>query len=60
MQGQRGDLPVVALTAYASPHERQRALDAGFDNHVSKPVDPREIVSVVSSVVTLGRVRALP
>ncbi len=50
-----GDVAMVALTAYASEAERQRALDAGFDDHVTKPVDSALIVSVVRSVIARGR-----
>ena len=31
-------IPVIAFTAYASESERQRFLDLGFDDHISKPV----------------------
>ncbi len=36
-------LPVIALTAGALSNERQRALDAGFDDFVAKPIDPPEL-----------------
>jgi|GEM_PF-865572 len=42
-----GFVPVVALTAYGGMQERIRALDAGFDMHVPKPVDPAELRTVV-------------
>ena len=37
--GGRPQLPAVALTAYASAEDRQRALAAGYDAHVAKPMD---------------------
>jgi signal transduction histidine kinase/ActR/RegA family two-component response regulator len=43
-----GLVPVAALTAYASREDRFRALEAGFDAHISKPVDPAELAAVVS------------
>ncbi len=43
-----GQLPVVALTAYGGIQERIRALEAGFDMHVPKPVDPTELQMVVA------------
>ncbi|HEX8189396.1 MAG TPA: response regulator, partial [Pyrinomonadaceae bacterium] len=46
--------PSVALTAYASEEDRRRALAAGFDAHVSKPVEPAELVSVIAGLVTPG------
>ncbi|HEX2059829.1 MAG TPA: ATP-binding protein, partial [Thermoanaerobaculia bacterium] len=36
-------IPVIALTAFASPEDRQRALAAGFDAFVPKPVDPAKL-----------------
>jgi signal transduction histidine kinase/CheY-like chemotaxis protein len=43
-----GRIPVIALTAYATEDDRQRALAAGFENHVSKPVNPAELISAVA------------
>jgi CheY-like chemotaxis protein len=40
-------VPVIALTAYGSKEERQRALRAGFDRHLSKPIDPAELVRTI-------------
>jgi PAS domain S-box-containing protein len=45
-----GHLPAVALTAFARSEDRIRALRAGFTVHVSKPVEPSEIVATVASV----------
>jgi CheY-like chemotaxis protein len=44
-------LPAVALTAYARPSDRDRALDAGFLRYVIKPVDPEQLVAVLASVL---------
>lgn len=43
---QLSDLPLVALTGYSGSAVRKRALDAGFDEHVTKPVSMREIAAV--------------
>jgi len=45
-----GNLPAVALTAYARAEDRARALASGFQKHVSKPVDPEELIAVVASL----------
>ena len=37
------DVPLVALTGYARQEDRRRALEAGFDDHVAKPVDPEAL-----------------
>ena len=42
------DIPAVALTAFAATEDRKRALLAGFDTFLSKPVDLGEVVAVVS------------
>jgi len=47
-------LPAVALSAYARPEERQRALSAGFDMHLSKPVREETLVSGVLALARLG------
>jgi CheY-like chemotaxis protein len=53
-----GDVPAVALTGYAQAEDRTRALAAGFQMHVPKPVDPRELVTVIASLA--GRIGARP
>ncbi|MEY4512634.1 MAG: hypothetical protein RLZZ450_4756 [Pseudomonadota bacterium] len=40
----------VALTAYARTEDRTRALLSGFNNHVTKPVEPLELLAVVASL----------
>jgi DNA-binding response OmpR family regulator len=49
----RVDVGLIALTGYGQPNDRQRALDAGFDAHVVKPVDPAHLAAVISSVQRL-------
>ena len=44
------EMPSIALTAYARQQDRQRALMAGFQMHVTKPVDPHELTAVVASL----------
>jgi signal transduction histidine kinase/ActR/RegA family two-component response regulator len=44
------DLPAVALTAFARSEDRQRALLAGFQMHVRKPVNPSELMAAVASL----------
>jgi CheY-like chemotaxis protein len=49
-----GHVPAAALTAFARAEDRTRALRAGFQTHVAKPVEPGELAAVVASL-TLGR-----
>jgi PAS domain S-box-containing protein len=43
-----GGTPAVALTAFARSEDRTKAMLAGFDLHIAKPVEPRELCAVVS------------
>jgi PAS domain S-box-containing protein len=56
--GRGGNIPAVALTAYARAEDRARTLAAGFQKHISKPVDPDELVAVVASLAIPGRLRS--
>ena len=44
------DVPAVALTAYARPEDRAKALRAGFQMHMSKPIEPAALVAMVASL----------
>jgi len=55
----RGDdlarIPVIALTAYATRDDRVRIVAAGFQMHLTKPIDPMEVVTGVANVArTVG------
>ncbi len=45
-----GRTPAIALTAYARVEDRVRALNAGFQVHVPKPIEPVELLAVVASL----------
>ncbi|HWA77164.1 MAG TPA: response regulator [Polyangiaceae bacterium] len=49
--GSKARMPAIALTAYARREDRRLALEAGFQAHVAKPVDPAELVGVVSELI---------
>jgi len=44
-------VPAIALTAFNRPQDRQRASEAGFHAHVSKPVEPATVVAVCADVL---------
>ena len=44
-----GTIPAIALTAFAGAEDRTRALRAGYQAHVAKPIEPSELVAVVAS-----------
>jgi signal transduction histidine kinase/ActR/RegA family two-component response regulator len=50
-------IPAVALTAYARVEDRLRALTAGYNMHVPKPVEPAELAVVVASLTRSARAR---
>ena len=43
-----GNIPAAALTAFARPEDRLKALRAGYQSHIAKPVVPEELVAVVA------------
>jgi PAS domain S-box-containing protein len=45
-----GRIPAVALTAYAGVEDRMRALSAGYQIHIPKPVEPAELTTVVANL----------
>lgn len=45
-----GDIPAVALTAYAREEDRVQALAAGFQRHITKPIEPGELATVIESL----------
>jgi signal transduction histidine kinase/ActR/RegA family two-component response regulator len=47
---QGGRTPAVALTAFAHPEDRTRAMLAGFQNYVTKPVEPVELLAAVAAL----------
>jgi CheY-like chemotaxis protein len=51
---QGGQIPAIALTAYAGEFNQKQALAAGFQRHLAKPVEPNELVK---AIVTLLRKR---
>jgi CheY-like chemotaxis protein len=48
-----GRVPAIALSALTRDEDRVAALDAGFDRFLAKPIDPRELVGVISQVVAI-------
>jgi CheY-like chemotaxis protein len=55
---QGGQIPALALTAYARTEDAERAFEAGYQRHVAKPVDPLTLVDLVAGLV--GRSTPVP
>lgn len=49
---QGGKTPAVALTAFARSEDRTRAMLSGFQVHLSKPIEPRELVATLKSLTS--------
>lgn len=46
-----GQTPAVALTAFTRPEDQKKAMDAGFQRHIAKPVQIEKLIDTIKSVV---------
>ena len=53
-------VPVIAVTAFSMPNDRQKVLTAGFDGYISKPIEPETFVSQVGAFLPDTLRRNLP
>jgi PAS domain S-box-containing protein len=51
-----GDIPAIALTAFSREEDRLKVLAAGFQQYLTKPIDPDNLIDVVSNVLKLPQV----
>jgi PAS domain S-box-containing protein len=49
--GAGGLMPAAALSAYAGAVDRRNALLAGFQHHIAKPIDPKQLLAVIAGMV---------
>ena len=47
------EIPVIALTAHAMDHDRRKAIEAGFQNFITKPLQPEKFVSQVIAILAV-------
>ena len=47
-------VPAIALTGYATSKDRDRALAAGYQLHLAKPVEPEDLVAAIVSLIEHG------
>ncbi|MBW4470382.1 MAG: PAS domain S-box protein [Stenomitos rutilans HA7619-LM2] len=48
---QGGHIPAIALTAYVGEYDQQQALEVGFQQHLSKPVEPNVLVDAIAQLL---------
>ncbi|MBD6618851.1 PAS domain S-box protein [Komarekiella sp. 'clone 1'] len=48
---QGGQIPAIALTAYAGDFNQQQALAAGFQQHVAKPIEPEALIKIIATLM---------
>ncbi|HET9479395.1 MAG TPA: ATP-binding protein, partial [Pyrinomonadaceae bacterium] len=49
-----GQIPAIALTGYASRKDRERALAAGYQQHMAKPIEQAEMISAIAALILRG------
>jgi CheY-like chemotaxis protein len=45
-----GSISLIALTGYGQPEDRRRALEAGFDLHLTKPVETERLEEIIAAL----------
>lgn len=48
---QKAQLKIIAQTAYATSSEKQKALDAGCNDYISKPIDQKSLLSMITKYI---------
>ena len=49
-----GRIPAIALTGYASKKDRERALSAGYHQHIAKPIEQADLIAAIAALVGRG------
>jgi CheY-like chemotaxis protein len=58
--GKLSHIPIIALTAHAMKGDMEKAMEAGCDSYVSKPIDTRQLPRLVASMLSPGQRKAKP
>jgi signal transduction histidine kinase/ActR/RegA family two-component response regulator len=53
--GRASGIPAIALSAYASERDRERAAAAGFDAHLAKPIEAAALIAAIDHLLAAGR-----
>jgi CheY-like chemotaxis protein len=49
-----GQTPAIALTGYASRKDKERALTAGYQQHIAKPIEQADMIAAIAALVGIG------
>jgi two-component system sensor histidine kinase/response regulator len=49
------DLPIIAMTAHAMAGDREKSIEAGMNDHVTKPIDPDQLISALVKWIKPGK-----
>ncbi|MEP0912682.1 response regulator [Leptolyngbya sp. GB1-A1] len=49
---QGGQIPAIAVTAYAREEDRQAAFSAGFQDHLAKPINPTQLIALIANLAS--------
>lgn len=55
VNSQARQMPAIALTAYAGDFDREQAMQAGFQRHLAKPIEPNELVKIIGLLTGITR-----
>ena len=47
----RSDLPIIAQTAYTAPEDREKAIEAGCDRFIKKPISKKELLALMHELL---------
>ncbi len=50
-------IPFIAQTAYAMTGDKERLLDSGFDNYIAKPINKNEMINMIKSQLSIGKIK---
>ena len=51
MDGEKSDIPIIALTANTFENDKADALEAGMNAHIAKPIEPAELFAAIAEVI---------
>ena len=54
-----GEIPAIALTAYAAEYDQQQAIAAGFQLHLAKPIEPDRLIEAIAQTLQLSRLSGI-